>query len=109
MRPGLQSGTLVDMKVWRGAVMGMPAKQVAMPASRPTELTIEIKEPKRKQSAARDPGKQSADLFVECNSKPGDKHAEEGRAKNVSGTGQGRDAERFVEVPALRPRCYDEG
>ena len=86
----------------------MPAEQMTMPASGPPELAIKIEEPEAKQSAAGDPWEPFADLLVECNSEPGDKDTKECGAEHVAGASQRRDADRFVAVPALRPRGYNK-
>ena len=108
MRAGLQSRVLVDMKVGHSVGMRMPAEQMTMPGPGSAELAIDIEEPEAKQSAAGDPWEPLADLFVERNSEPGDKDTKERGAEHVAGPSQRRNADRFVAVPALRPRGYDK-
>src|SRR5437764_4752884 len=81
---------------------------MTMPASGPAELAIEIEEPEEKQSAPGDPWEPFANLLVERDSEPGDKQTKERGAEDVAGAGQGRDADRFVAFPALRPRGYNK-
>ena len=87
----------------------MPAEQMTMPASGSAELAIEIEEPEAEQSAAGDPWEPFADLFVEGNSEPGDQQTKERGAEHVAGASQRRHTDRFVPIPALRPRGYNKG
>ena len=104
MRAGLQSRVLVDMKVGNSFWMRMPAEQMTMPASDSAELAINIKEPEEQQRPSGDPRKPGADPIVQRDSEPGDEQAQECGNEDVTRTGQRRDTDRLVPVPALRPR-----
>jgi hypothetical protein len=108
VRTGLQSGVFVDMKVGCRAVMRMPAKQMAMPATGSAELAVDIKKPEEQQRPSGDPGKPGANPVMQRNSEPGDEHPQERGKQHVTGTRQRRNANRLVPIPSLRPGRDDE-
>ena len=108
MRTGLQSGLFMHMKMGHRAVIRMSAEQMAMSATGPAELTINVKEPKEEQRSSSDPGKPGTDLFVKRDSEPGNKHAQKSGEKHVTRPGQSRYADRLLLVPALRPGRDDK-
>jgi hypothetical protein len=93
----------MHMEMGRGAVMGMPAEQVAMPASGTGELAIEIKKSKEEQRAPGDPREPGAYFVMQRDSKPGNEQAKEGGKQDVAGARQRRDANGLVPIPVLRP------